>query len=576
MHTKPAVRGRVRRFVGLAVVGALLVACGGDDDDAATSPTEAPATSPSDTTDTIDTTGTSGSDATSGTDEPATGGTTAAGADEHLGGDGELSTPAEEYDPNGVIRFGYALSPSQGLDPHKTSLSQDTVWLAPIYDPLIIEMPDAALVPGLATDWEFVDDNMALQLTLREGVTFQDGEPFNADAVKINIERAKTVEGSAVAPLLAAVDSVEVIDEYTAKLILNQPAATLPRILADRPGMMVSPKAIDDPDLPEHPVGAGMYRVVEYRPGDRAVLEPFEEYWNPEWVKLARLEIVAQAEPLTRLNALRSGELDLALLDGQTFPEAQEAGLATEQFFTTTNQHLQFNRTRAHFDNKLVRQAMNHAVDRQAIVDVAFNGYGHASSQFYSPDFELGYVEGYDDYYPYDPERARQLMAEAGLEEGFSFDLLVPSLTTSQTIAQIVQAQFAEIGIETNFIPVDASQTASTFFNDKIGDMVVGSTPGRTDPSMLVQLYFTEEANSNPGGHTIPAVSELYEESLVPRPDEERAEILKDMMAAVVEEAGQIWISQPTTLLGGVQGIAGFHWSLRGQPDFRGTGIRAD
>ena len=127
-----------------------------------------------------------------------------------------------------------------------------------------------------------------------------------------------------------------------------------------------------------------------------------------------------------------------------------------------------------------------------------------------------------------------------------------------------------------NFIPVDASATAATFFNDKIGDMVVGTTPGRTDPSMLVQLYFTETANSNPGGHTIPEVSELYEESLVPRPDAEREPILKDMMAATVEQAGEIWISQPTTLLAGVEGISGFHWSLRGQPDFRGVGVAAD
>ena len=204
--------------------------------------------------------------------------------------------------------------------------------------------------------------------------------------------------------------------------------------------MMISPAAIDDPDLSQHPVGAGMYQVEEYRPGDRAIMVPFADYWNPDWVKLARLEIVAQAEALTRLNGLRSGELDLALLDGQTFEDAADAGLATEQFFTTTNQHLQFNRTRAEFGNTLVRQAMSYAIDRQAIVDVAYNGYGHASAQFYSPDFEKGYVDGLDDYYTYDPDKARELLAEAGLENGFSFDLLVPSLTTSQAIAQIAQA----------------------------------------------------------------------------------------------------------------------------------------
>ena len=90
-----------------------------------------------------------------------------------------------------------------------------------------------------------------------------------------------------------------------------------------------------------------------------------------------------------------------------------------------------------------------------------------------------------------------------------------------------------------------------------------------------VQLFFTETANSNPGGHTIPEVSALYDEAMVNRPEEERAPILLDLMEAVTESAGEIWLLQPTTLLAGAEDVAGFHWSLRGQPDFRGTGRRA-
>lgn len=571
----------VRRLLGLAVVGSILVACGGGDDDD-TAPTNAAnneSTASANTSSDVTTASDDTAPADTAADDTAADDTAPADTatdDTTAPSDGALSAPAAEYDPAGTLRFGYTLGPSQGLDPHRTSLSQDTVWLAPIYDPLVIEMPDGSLVPGLATEWEFVDDNATLQMSLRDGVTFQDGEPFNADAVKANIERAKTLDGSAVAPLLAVVDTVEVVDPLTVKMHLNAPAATLPRILADRPGMMISPKAMADPDLPNHPVGAGMYRVEQFLPGDRAVMVPFEDYWNPEWVKLAKLEIVQQAEVTTRLNGVRTGELELALLDGSTIKDAESAGLKTEEFFTTTNMHLQFNRTRAEFDNTLVRQALNYAVDRQAIVDVVLTGYGHASAQFYSPLFEPGYVEGLDDYYTYDPDKARALLKEAGLENGFSFDLLVPQLQQQQQIAQIIQQEFADVGVTVNFIPVDATATAATFFNDKIGDMVVGTTPGRTDPAMLVQLYFTEKANSNPGGHTIPEVSALYDEALVPRPDAERVPILQDMMRSVVEQAGEIWLMQPTTLLASTEGVSGFHWSLRGQPDFRGTGIAAD
>ena len=260
-------------------------------------------------------------------------------------------------------------------------------------------------------------------------------------------------------------------------------------------------------------------------------------------------------------------------MDPSTFEEAQRSELSTEEFFTTSSTYLHMNRTRSEFGNQLVRQALNHAIDRDAILNAVLLGYGHASSQYYAAGFPAGYVEGMDDRYPYDPDKARELLAEAGLADGFSFDLLVPNLVTSQGIAQIVQSQLAEIGVEVNFIPVDASQTASTFFNDKIGDMVVGGSPGRTDPAQLVQLFFHKDANSNPGGHTIPEVDALYEEALIPRPDDERLPILQDLMTAVIESAGEIWLIQPTTLLAGTDEIAGFRWSLRGQPDFRGTGI---
>ena len=179
-----------------------------------------------------------------------------------------------------------------------------------------------------------------------------------------------------------------------------------------------------------------------------------------------------------------------------------------------------------------------------------------------------------DDRYPYDPDKARELLAEAGLADGFSFDLLVPSLVTSQAIAQIVQQQFAEIGVTVNFIPIEASQTASTFFNDKIGDMVVGGSPGRTDPVDLVQLFFTETANSNPGGHTIPEVDALYDEAWSTGSEEERAPVLLDMMEATPSRPGRSGYPADDAARRH-RTPSGFHWSLRGQPDFRGTGIRA-
>ena len=566
---------RLRRLAAAVVCATLVAAsCGGDDDDdAASGPAATPASaSDGDTTDapdaTVDEDGTAPATSADGAAETPSS-TAPAGAA------GELSDVTGEFDPNGTLRFGYTIGPSQGLDPHKTSLAQDTVWLAPIYEPLVIEMPDATLVPGLATAWEFVDDNTVLELTLREGVTFHDGGAFDADVVKANLERAKTIEGSAVAPLLAVVESVEVVDEYTVRLNLSGPAVTLPRILADRPGMMISPAGLEDPDLANNPSGAGMYRVEEYRQGDRAVMTRFEDYWNPEWNLLGRLEIVQMGDSATRLNAVQSGELELVLLDPTQFEAAKQTGrLDTQEFQTASVTYLQPNRTRAHMDDVRVRQALLHGIDREAIVDAVLLGYANASPQWYGSAFEVGHIPELEDAYPYDPERARELLAEAGLTDQVAIEFLVPTLPINEQIAQIAQAQYAEIGVTVTFRPVEATQTASTFYTDLIGDIVVGTTPGRTDPAMFMQLFFTEEAHSNPGKHTIPAVTEAYEAALEVLPDEEREPLLKDLMRVVVEEAGVINLFQGLTLLAGAdERIGGFHWSLRGQPDFRGTGV---
>jgi peptide/nickel transport system substrate-binding protein len=564
---------RLRRLAAATVCATLVAAsCGGDDDDDAGSgpaPTDAAGGTSAAAPPDVDTT--SGPADTSAASTP--GGGSSSGATQ----EGDLSDVTGEFDPAGTLRFGYTIGPSQGLDPHKTSLAQDTVWLAPIYDPLIIEMPDSTLVPGLATAWEFVDDDTVLELTLREGVTFHDGGQFDADVVKANIERAKTIEGSAVAPLLAVVESVDVVDDVTVRLNLSGPAVTLPRILADRPGMMISPDGLDDPDLGNNPAGAGMYRVTEYRQGDRAVMTRFEDYWNPEWNLLGGLEIVQMGDSATRLNAVQSGELELALLDPTQYDAADRAGtLDTQEFQTASVTYLQPNRTRAHMDDVRVRQALMYGIDREAIVEAVLLGYANPSPQWYGSAFEVGHIPELDDMYPYDPDKARALLEEAGLTDQVSIEFLVPTLPINEQIAQIAQAQYAEIGVTVTFRSVEATQTASTFYTDLLGDIVVGTTPGRTDPAMYMQLFFTEEAHSNPGKHTIPAVTEAYQAALEVLPDEEREPLLEDLMRVVVEEAGVINLYQGLTLLAGTdEMIGGFHWSLRGQPDFRGVGVAA-
>ena len=146
-------------------------------------------------------------------------------------------------------------------------------------------------------------------------MTFHDGTPFDAEAVKGNIERAKTVEGSAVASELEVVSTVEVVDPLTVRLTLSGPAAQLPLVLSDRAGMMISPAAFDDPNLDQAPVGAGMFTVSEYRPNDRIIYERYDGYWDPDAVRCATFDYTIAGDPVTRLNAIRTGQVDGTFVD---------------------------------------------------------------------------------------------------------------------------------------------------------------------------------------------------------------------------------------------------------------------
>lgn len=188
---------------------------------------------------------------------------------------GPASTEAVEPAAGGVLRFGYDIALSR-FDPHRSTLSQDGVTLFPTYDRLVHQDPDGNPVPGLATEWEFSDDGLALTFSLREGVTFHDGAVFDAAAVKANIERAQTVEGGSHIGDLAVITSIGVLDELEVRFLLDGAAPQLPLVLSDRAGAMVSPAAFDNGDLDVAPVGAGMYRVTEYVAGDRVVYERYE------------------------------------------------------------------------------------------------------------------------------------------------------------------------------------------------------------------------------------------------------------------------------------------------------------
>lgn len=492
------------------------------------------------------------------------------------GGDDAPSGPIapQDLDPEATLRFADAVGPSR-FDPHRSTIGQDIRFLAPVYDRLVHLSTEGEPIPGLATGWEWEDGGRALRMTLRTGVRFHDGTPFDAAAVRANIERAKTVDGSSVATDLDSVTAAEVVDPSTVRLVLSEPNSMLPGLLSHRAGAMVSPAAFDNPDLDLAPVGTGMYRVREYRPNDTIFYERNPDYWDRSVTGVRNLELRILPDDVTRMNALRTDEVDMALLSGRLVPEAEALPrMIVHRNVTLTYLVLYLNRARSEFGDPRVRQALNHAIDRNAIAQGIFFGAGRPTVQPF-PESYFAHAPGYPgDYYAYDPARARALLAEAGLPDGFEFEMLVTALGQYVQVGEAVQNMLAEVGVTANIRSVEAAQTADVYYREQQGDALISQWGGRPDPSMTIELQFTAEGFSNPGRHTTPRLEQLHRRTLATLDPARRRALIHQTAGEIVEQGLQVPIVADESVIATNERVAGFETLVTGQINFRTLGMR--
>lgn len=494
-----------------------------------------------------------------------------------LGGCGGGSSTAPSFgaaDPDATLRFAFATGVTR-FDPHRATSSYDNTWLFPVYDRLVHMDVDGQPVPGLAVDWQYGGQGAWLDFELRPDVRFHDGSEFDAAAVRANLLRARTVRGSAVGAELASIRDIDIIDELRLRLHLHWPDAALPLILSDRAGMMIAPAAFDEPGLDRRGVGTGPWRHVEFRTGNRAVYERFDDHWDPEAAGVRRLELRLIPDETTRLNAVRSGQIDGTNLASLQIEQARLAGLTVMSRVGVEFLHIQLNRRASHFGDRRVRQAMNHALRRQAIVDALGLGHGQATVQPF-PENYLAFdpVTGRQHYAP-DVERAKALLAEAGLADGFEFELIVPNISAYLPLYEAVSDQLAAVGIRARARVLEGAQISERFYGAGESDAALVQWGGRPDPSQTIDLLFTPGALPNPGGHSTPEVERLAREARREIDPELRPAALMAATRAITEEALGLVISLPPATFAIQPAVAGFRtWISGNKPEFRGVVVR--
>jgi peptide/nickel transport system substrate-binding protein len=410
-----------------------------------------------------------------------------------------------------------------------------------VYDSLIRRTVEDEYVPMLATAWEFSEDNRTITLTLRDDVTFSDGEALDAEAVKANFEHFAQAAGP-LGNQLVGLAAVEVLGTHELSATFEAPIPDLEHNLSDAAGRIASPASLGSEGLKTVPVGTGPYVMDEGRTvqGSTYTLTAREDYWEPDLQKFDQVVFSIYTDETGLLNALKSGQVDVGNLTQQdNIDNASASGVEILNAAVPISWFglALYDRDGSmvpELASPLVRQAIGHAIDIDAINQAAYNGAGTPNAQLLNPSSDA-YDESLNSTYSYDPERARSLLAEAGYPDGFTLPmpaatgLLVPAAQTG------IEQGLAEVGITVQWTTIPSQQLYAEMQAGKFAAayVIFGSVP--TEWS-VVQNYLTETAAWNPFGATDPELQELIE--AIPAADaEERIELFAQINRWEVENA---------------------------------------
>ncbi|WP_219412404.1 ABC transporter substrate-binding protein [Pseudonocardia nigra] len=475
-------------------------------------------------------------------------------------------------DESATFTWMYSVG-NTSFDPDKITTNNSQMYLYPVYDSLVHVDEEGTPQPMLAESWQLLENGTVLELDLRGDWTYHDGTPFDAESVKANIERSKQ-PWSYNANALQAVTSVEVVDADTVRLVTDGGAGALVGILGGSAGMMMSPAAFDKPGEDIAPTGgSGAFEMTNYVPGSRVEYTAVENYWDPEALNIAKLVFLISGDDNARLNAVQTGAADVTFLRASMYQPAIDSGLVVCEAPSLSSYNLTLNTARSEFGSKEVRQALNHAINREAISAVT-NGFCEPGVQMFPQFYFASNQDIGPERYAYDPERARQLLTQAGLPDGFSFDLEVINLDLYQQIAEVIQQNLAEVGIEMSITPVEIAKLAEDFSVNKSADATLSEQKAESDPSILTASYYLADGFNNPGGYTTDEITRLHFEAMEGATAEERAPAYAQLFEAVVEEAyPNVTLCHLTTPFAMNDTVRGVEIYADAARQFRGVGI---
>src|SRR5712675_966171 len=462
-----------------------------------------------------------------------------------------------------TLRIGLAEDPDI-LDPTLGRTYVGRIVFASFCDKLFDIDEKLNIVPQLALSHETSDDGKEVFIKLRPGVKFHDGEPFDAEAAKFSLDRHVTLPASFRKPELAQLDHVDVVVPLTIKLVLKTPFSPLIAQLTDRAGMMVSPKAVKEAvdKFGLKPVCAGPYKFVERVQQDRIVFEKFADYWNKDNIHIDRIVYLPLVDATVRLANLKSGGLDL--IERLLATDIKEVRADKKLVLSTAPDIGYYGLTIniANDKNKgglsqseKVRQALDLAIDREAINQVVFNGEFTPGNQWVSPEHPY-----YQKAFPVpkrDIAKAKALLKESGVSLPVSVDVMVPKGAENEAVAQVIQSMAAEAGFD---LKIRLIEFATSFKQAQAGEFqafLIGWS-GRIDPDGNSYVFLHTNAPQNDGKYSNPDADKALEDARLVTDPAQRKAIYEKLTRIVLNDEPLIYLYHRKLLIAHTTKLEGY------------------
>ncbi|QKS72913.1 glutathione ABC transporter substrate-binding protein [Paenalkalicoccus suaedae] len=486
--------------------------------------------------------------------------------------DGETNGDAADVEVDDSNLVIATTSDIVALDPHGSNDVPSSAVQTNIFETLLMQSEDMELEPLLATSWEATEDNV-WRFELRDDVEFTDGTPFNAEAVKANLDRVLDPDvASQRAFLYEMVEEVVVVDEFTVDFVTEYPFAPLPSHLAHSGGGMISPEAIasdyeameagGQPGdyLNENPIGTGFFQFESWNPGAEVVLTRNDNYWGePAGVESVTFRV--SPEDLTRISELETGSAHIIY---PVSPSDQERVDGTEGVSVYTQESLSlsyigFNVEAEPFDDPLVRQAVTMAIDNDMLNEGVMQGtatpaVGPIGSNVFGFSDE---VEGLE----FDQERARELLAEAGYPDGFDTTIWTNDSRERMDVAELVQAQLAEIGVNAEIEVLEWGAYLENTADGQHDMFILGWVTVTGDADYGMYALFHSDNQGEAGNRSFYAndeVDALLDQARQESDEATREDLYEQVMEILVEEAPMLYLYHTQYLVGIRDEVQGF------------------